>query len=104
MNYCRVDKSAKPTGKYVLLDRSFEALYQNLDDIKALRIQRAVDELDNIYFLKDKRALNELFAEQEVLVDGLQLGRGGQRPRGTCTVQPAACDCEPLPDMVAHHP
>ena len=71
MNYCRVDKSAKPTGKYVLLDRSFEALYQNLDDIKALRIQRAVDELDNIYFLKDKRALNELFAEQEVLVDGL---------------------------------
>ena len=71
MNYCRVDKSAKPTGKYVLLDRSFEALYQNLDDIKALRIQRAVDELDNIYFLKDKRALNELFAEQEVLVDRL---------------------------------
>ena len=71
MNYCRVDKSAKPTGKYVLLDRSFEALYQNLDDIKALRIQRTVDELDNIYFLKDKRALNELFAEQEVLVDGL---------------------------------
>ena len=53
MNYCRVDKSAKPTGKYVLLDRSFEALYQNLDDIKALRIQRTVDELDNIYFLKD---------------------------------------------------
>tara|TARA_B110000008_G_scaffold269439_1_gene298670 strand:- start:520 stop:831 length:312 start_codon:yes stop_codon:yes gene_type:complete len=71
MNYCRVDKSAKPTGKYVLLDRSFEALYQNLDDIKALRIQRAVDELDNIYFLKDKRTLNELFAEQEVLVDRL---------------------------------
>ena len=71
MNYCRVDKSAKPTGKYVLLDRSFEALYQNLDDIKALRIQRTVDELDNIYFLKDKRTLNELFAEQEVLVDGL---------------------------------
>ena len=71
MNYCRVDKSAKPTGKYVLLDRSFEALYQNLDDIKALRIQRAVDKLDNIYFLKDKRALNELFAEQEVLVDRL---------------------------------
>ena len=71
MNYCRVDKSANPTGKYVLLDRSFEALYQNLDDIKALRIQRAVDELDNIYFLKDKRTLNELFAEQEVLVDGL---------------------------------
>ena len=55
----------------MLLDRSFEALYQNLDDIKALRIQRAVDELDNIYFLKDKRALNELFAEQEVLVDRL---------------------------------
>ena len=71
MNYCRVDKSAKPTGKYVLLDRSFEALYQNLDDIKALRIQRTVDELDNIYFLKDKRTLNELFAEQEVLVDRL---------------------------------
>ena len=41
--------------KNTLLDKSFEALYQNLDAIKALRIQRAWDELDNIYFLKDKR-------------------------------------------------
>ena len=39
--------------KYVLLDKSFEALYQNLDDIKALRIQRAEDALNKIYFLKD---------------------------------------------------
>ena len=31
--------------KYVLLDKSFEALYQNLDDIKAHRIKRAWDEL-----------------------------------------------------------
>ena len=43
--------------KHTLLDKSFEALYQNLDDIKALRIKRAWDELDNIYFLKDKRTL-----------------------------------------------
>ena len=57
--------------KNTLLDKSFEALYQNLDAIKALRIQRAWDELDNIYFLKDKRTLNNLFAEQEVIVDGL---------------------------------
>ena len=53
--------------KYSLLDRSFEALYQNLDDIKAIRIKRAVDELDNIYVLQDKRALNELFEEQDVI-------------------------------------
>ena len=57
--------------KYVLLDKSFEALYQNLDDIKAHRIKRAWDELDNIYFLKDKRTLNDLFAEQEIIVGGL---------------------------------
>ncbi|MDB0058759.1 hypothetical protein N9F35_00980 [Gammaproteobacteria bacterium] len=57
--------------KNTLLDKSFEALYQNLDAIKALRIQRAWDELDNIYFLKDKKTLNDLFAEQEVIVDGL---------------------------------
>ena len=57
--------------KYTLLDKSFEALYQNLDDIKAIRIQRAMDELDKIYFLKDKRKLNELFAYQDVIVDRL---------------------------------
>ena len=57
--------------KYTLLDKSFEALYQNLDDIKAIRIQRAMDELDKIYFLKDKRKLNELFAYQDVIVDKL---------------------------------
>ena len=57
--------------KYTLLDKSFEALYQNLEDIKVLMIQRAVDELDNIYFLKDKRKLNELFAYQDVIVDKL---------------------------------
>tara|TARA_B110000003_G_C16393717_1_gene435482 strand:- start:132 stop:404 length:273 start_codon:yes stop_codon:yes gene_type:complete len=57
--------------KYVLLDKSFEALYQNLDDIKALRIQRAEDALNKIYFLKDKITLNELFVEQEVIVDRL---------------------------------
>ena len=57
--------------KNILLDQSFKALYQNLDDIKALRIKRAWDELDNIYFLKDKRSLNDLFAEQEIIVDGL---------------------------------
>lgn len=53
--------------KNILLDKSFEALYQNLDDIKALRIKRAVDELDNIYVLKDKRTLNELLEEQDVI-------------------------------------
>ena len=57
--------------KYTLLDKSFQALYQNLDDIKAIRIQRAMDELDKIYFLEDKRTLNDLFAYQEVIVDGL---------------------------------
>ena len=35
--------------KHTLLDKSFEALYQNLDDIKALKIKRAWDELDNIF-------------------------------------------------------
>lgn len=53
--------------KYVLLDKSFEALYQNLDDIKALKIKRAWDELDNIYVLKDKRTLNALIEEQDVI-------------------------------------
>ena len=53
--------------KYTLLDKSFEALYQNLDDIKALRIKRAVDELDNIYVLKDNRTLNALIEEQDVI-------------------------------------
>ena len=53
--------------KNILLDKSFEALYQNLDDIKALRIKRAWDELDNIYVLKDKRTLNELLEEQDVI-------------------------------------
>ena len=53
--------------KNILLDKSFEALYQNLDDIKALRIKRAVDELDNIYVLKDKRTLKELLEEQDVI-------------------------------------
>ena len=57
--------------KHILLDKSFEALYQNLDDIKALRIKRAWDEFVNIYYLKDKKTLNELYAEQEVIVDGL---------------------------------
>ena len=57
--------------KYTLLDKSFEALYKNLEDIKAIRIQRAMDELDKIYFLKDKRKLNELFAYQDVIVDKL---------------------------------
>ena len=55
----------------MLLDKSFEALYQNLDEIKALRIKRAWDEFVNIYYLKDKRTLNDLFAEQEVIVEGL---------------------------------
>ena len=53
--------------KNILLDKSFEALYQNLDDIKAIRIKRAVDELDNTYVLKDKRTLNELLEEQDVI-------------------------------------
>ena len=53
--------------KYVLLDKSFEALYQHLDDIKALKIKRAWDELDNIYVLKDKRTLNALIEEQDVI-------------------------------------
>ena len=53
--------------KLILLDKSFEALYQNLDAIKAHRIQRAWDELDNIYVLKDKRTLNDLFEEQDVI-------------------------------------
>ena len=53
--------------KHTLLDKSFEALYQNLDDIKALRIKRAWDEFINIYYLKDKRALNDLYAEQDVI-------------------------------------
>ena len=53
--------------KNILLDKSFEALYQNLDDIKAIRIKRAVDELDSIYVLKDKRTLNELLEEQDVI-------------------------------------
>jgi hypothetical protein len=57
--------------KNLLLTQSFAALYQHLDNIKALRIQRAWDELNNIYFLKDKRTLNDLFSEQEVIVDGL---------------------------------
>ena len=53
--------------KNILLDKSFEALYQNLDDIKAIRIKRAVDELDSIYVLKDKRTLNELLEEQDII-------------------------------------
>ena len=53
--------------KHTLLDKSFEALYQNLDDIKALRIKRAWDEFINIYYLKDKIALNDLYAEQDVI-------------------------------------
>ena len=57
--------------KNILLDKSFKELYQNLDDIKALRIKRAWDEFVNIYYLKDKRTLNDLFAEQEVIVEGL---------------------------------
>lgn len=54
-------------NKNILLDKSFEALYQNLDDIKALRIKRAWDELDNIYVLKDKRTLNALIEEQDII-------------------------------------
>lgn len=57
--------------KHTLLDKSFEALYQNLDDIKALRIKRAWDEFVNIYYLKDKKTLNELYAEQEIITNGL---------------------------------
>ena len=57
--------------KYTLLDKSFEALYQNLDDIKALRIKRAWDEFVNIYYLKDKKTLNELYVEQEIIANGL---------------------------------
>ena len=57
--------------KLTLLDKSFEALYQNLDDIKALRIKRAWDEFVNIYYLKDKKTLNELYAEQEIITNGL---------------------------------
>ena len=57
--------------KHTLLDKSFEALYQNLDDIKALRIKRALDEFVNIYYLKDKKTLNELYVEQEIIANGL---------------------------------
>jgi len=57
--------------KNILLDKSFEALYQNLDDIKALRIKRAWDEFVNIYYLKDKKTLNELYVEQEIIANGL---------------------------------
>ena len=57
--------------KHMLLDKSFEALYQNLDDIKALRIKRAWDEFVNIYYLKDKKTLNELYVEQEIIANGL---------------------------------
>ena len=57
--------------KLALLDKSFEALYQNLDDIKALRIKRAWDEFVNIYYLKDKKTLNELYVEQEIIANGL---------------------------------
>tara|TARA_R110000823_G_scaffold288256_3_gene406442 strand:- start:2174 stop:2446 length:273 start_codon:yes stop_codon:yes gene_type:complete len=57
--------------KHTLLDKSFEALYQNLDDIKALRIKRAWDEFVNIYYLKDKKTLNELYVEQEIIANGL---------------------------------
>tara|TARA_Y100000768_G_C23724992_1_gene562104 strand:- start:52 stop:324 length:273 start_codon:yes stop_codon:yes gene_type:complete len=53
--------------KNILLDKSFEALYQNLDDIKAIRIKRAADELDNIFVLKDKRTLKELLEDQDVI-------------------------------------
>ena len=57
--------------KLTILDKSFEALYQNLDDIKALRIKRAWDEFVNIYYLKDKKTLNELYVEQEIIANGL---------------------------------
>jgi len=57
--------------KLTLLDKSFEALYQNLDDIKALRIKRAWDEFVNIYYLKDKKTLNELYVEQEIIANVL---------------------------------
>ena len=48
----------------LLLDKSFQALEKNLADIKALRIKRA---WVNIYYLKDKRTLNDLYAEQDVI-------------------------------------
>ena len=51
----------------LLLDKSFQALEKNLADIKALRIKRAWDEFINIYYLKDKIALNDLYAEQDVI-------------------------------------
>jgi hypothetical protein len=51
----------------LLLDKSFQALEKNLADIKALRIKRAWDEFINIYYLKDKKALNDLYAEQDVI-------------------------------------
>ena len=51
----------------LLLDKSFQALEKNLADIKALRIKRAWDEFINIYYLKDKRTLNDLYAEQDVI-------------------------------------
>ena len=51
----------------LLLDKSFQALEKNLADIKALRIKRAWDEFVNIYYLKDKRTLNDLYAEQDVI-------------------------------------
>ena len=51
-----------------LLYKSFQALEKNLDDIHALKLKRAWDEYDfNIYYLKDKRALNDLYAEQDVI-------------------------------------
>ena len=54
--------------KHTFLDKSFKALYQNLDDIKALKLKRAWAEYDfNIYYLQDKRTLNELYAEQDVI-------------------------------------
>ena len=57
--------------KHIPLDKTFEALYQNLNDIKALRIKRAWDEFVNIYYLKDKKTLNELYVEQEIIANGL---------------------------------
>jgi hypothetical protein len=58
--------------KHTLLDKSFQALEKYLDDIHALKLKRAWAEYDfNIYYLKDKRALNELYAEQEIIANGL---------------------------------
>ena len=57
--------------KNILLDKSFQALEKNLADIKALRIKRAWDEFVNIYYLKDKKTLNELYVEQEIIANGL---------------------------------